>query len=219
MSCEKTTGRLETSPETTQSTKANMKLVVITPVGPGHESILPLAALSVLHLEYHEFTEIQHVIVNDTKGKLGRSKARNLGMETPADWYFFLDADDVMMPDAPKFVKNQSIAVFGAIQINGRVPPLNKWPVYRKDLFEHGGEGTICMGFFVRAEVARDLKFDETLDKGEDFDFYMRLPSFYKVKPPLISIGSKIPSAGGPRGYEELDWAKICREVVDRYKK
>ena len=197
-----------------------MKLTVITPVGPGHESILPLAALSVLHLEYHEFTEIQHVIVNDTKGKLGRSKARNLGMETPADWYFFLDADDVVMPYAPKFVKGQSVAVFGAVQINGRVPPINKWPCSTKEeLFKHGGEGTLCMGFFVKAEVAREVRFDETLDRGEDFDFYMRLPSFYKVKSPLVSVNSKIPSAVGPRGYEELDWQKTCREIVDRYKK
>jgi len=199
-----------------------MKLVVITPVGPGHESILPLAALSVLHLEYHEFTEIQHVIVNDTKGKLGRSKARNLGMETPADWYFFLDADDVMMPYATRFigcVGPSASAIFGAVQINGRVPPINKWPCRRNDLFEHGGEGTICMGFFVKAEVAQEVRFDETLDKGEDFDFYMRLPSSYKVKPPLVSVNSKIPSAVGPKGYEELDWHKTCREVVERYRK
>ncbi len=196
-----------------------MGLVVITPVGPGHESILPLAALSVLHLEHHKFTEITHVIINDTKGELGRSKARNLGMETPADWFFFLDADDVMMPYAPRFAKNQASAIFGAVQVNGRVPPSNKWPCGRKELFEHGGEGTLSMGCFVRAEVAREVRFDETLDKGEVFAFYMRLPSFYKVKPPLVSINSKIPSAVGPRGYEELDWHKTCREVIERYRK
>lgn len=195
-----------------------MRLVVITPVGPGHESILPLAALSVLHLEYHEFTEIQHVIVNDTKGKLGRSKARNLGM-VESDWYFFLDADDVIMPYATRFVRGHPVAVFGAVQINGRVPPINKLPCRRDDLFKYGGEGTLCMGFFVRAEVARKVRFDETLDKGEDFDFYMRLPSFCKVKLPLVSVNSKIPSAVGPKGYEELDWHKTCREVVERYKK
>ncbi len=80
----------------------------------------------------HEFTEIQHVIVNDTKGELGRSKARNLGM-IDADWYFFLDADDVVMPYATRFVKGQTVAVFGAVQINGRVPPINKWPCSTKE--------------------------------------------------------------------------------------
>lgn len=196
-----------------------MKLAVITPVGPGHESALPFAALSVMRLEYHDFTEIIHVVINDTKGKLGRSRARNLGMETPADWYFFLDADDVMMPDATKFVKEDYLAIFGAVQINGRVVRVNKWPCRKEDIYEHGGQGTICMGFFVKADVARDLKFDETLDVGEDFDFYMRLPSFYKVKAPLVSVYSKVPSAVGPRGYEELDWFEACREVVERYRK
>ena len=185
-----------------------MKLAVITPVGPGHESILPLAALSVIHLEYHSFAEITHVIINDTKGKLGRSKARNLGMIS-ADWYFFLDADDVIMPYATRFIGHVGpsvSAIFGAVQINGRVPPINKWPCGRDDLFEHGGDGTICMGFFVKAEIAQELRFNETLDRGEDFDFYMRLPSFHKVKYPLVSVNSKIPSAKGPKGYEELDW-------------
>jgi glycosyltransferase involved in cell wall biosynthesis len=199
-----------------------MRLAVITPVGPGHEGIFPFAAMSVVHLIPHSFTEIIHVIVNDTKGELGRSRARNIGMETPADWYFFLDADDIIMPDAPRFVdfvKGPTDAIFGAVQIDGRVTAANLWPCRREDLYEHGGKGTLCMGFFVKAEVARDLRFDETLDYGEDFDFYMRLPSFYKVKPPLVSINSKIPSAGGPRGYKNLDWHKVCREVVDRYRK
>ena len=196
-----------------------MRLVVITPVGPGHESILPLATMSVIHLEPHNFTEIIHVVVNDVEGKLGRSRARNLGMETSADWYFFLDADDVIMPYATRFVNPLSVAVFGAVQINGRVPPINKWPCRRDDLFEYAGEGTLCMGFFVKAEIAREIRFDETLDRGEDFDFYMRLPSFYKVKLPLVSVNSKIPSARGPKGYEELDWQKTCREVVEKYRK
>ena len=196
-----------------------MRLAVITPVGPGHEGILPLAAMSVVHLEPHSFTEILHVIVNDTEGKLGRSRARNLGM-IEADWYFFLDADDIVMPDAPRFVDFVSQpmdAIFGAIQINGRVTAKNLWPCRIEDIYEHGGQGTLCMGFFVKAEVAREVRFDETLDAGEDFDFYMRLPSFYKVKPPLVSVNSKIPSATGPRGYKELDWHETCREVVDRY--
>lgn len=197
-----------------------MRLAIITPVGPGHEAILPHAALSVVNLEHHGFNEILHVIVNDTEGKLGRSRARNIGMETLADWYFFLDADDVIMPYAPRFIEstpNEFDAIFGAVQINGRITPQNKWPCGIKDILKHGGKGTLCMGFFVKGDVARDLRFDEDRDKGEDFDFYMRLPSFYKGKVPLVSVNSKMPSATGPRGYEELDWHKTCREVIDRY--
>lgn len=199
-----------------------MRLAVITPVGPGHEGILPLAAMSVVNLEPWVFDEVLHVIVNDTRGELGRSRARNIGMETPADWYFFLDADDIIMPYAPRFVEkvdDEYAAIFGAVQINGRVTPQDRWPCRIEHILEFGGLGTICMGFFVKGDVARDLRFDENLDKGEDFDFYMRLPSFYKVRVPLVSVNSKMSSAGGPRGYKELDWLKTSREVVDRYKK
>jgi len=199
-----------------------MRLAVITPVGPGHEGILPMAALSVINLERWCFDEILHVIVNDTEGKLGRSRARNLGMETFADWYFFLDADDVIMPYATKFVEKMNdeyAAIFGSVQINGRVTPQDKWPCRIEHIYEHGGLGTFCMGFFVKGQVARNLLFDETLDKGEDFDFYMRLPSFHKVKIPLVSINCRLPSAGGPKGYKDLDWHNTCREVVERYRK
>jgi glycosyltransferase involved in cell wall biosynthesis len=199
-----------------------MRLAVITPVGPGHEGILPLAAMSVMNLEKGPFDEILHVIVNDNEGKLGRSKARNIGIQTPADWYFLLDADDIIMPYAPRLLErtpNEYSAVFGAVQVNGRVTPQNKWPCRIEHIYEHGGLGTLCMGFFIKAEVARNLLFDETLDKGEDFDFYMRLPSFYKLKVPLVSINGKIASAVGPRGYEELDWIATCREVVERYRR
>ncbi len=196
-----------------------MKLAVITPVGPGHEGILPLAVMSVMHLESYCFDQITHVIVRDIDGKLGRSKARNLGM-IDADWYFFLDADDIILPDATRFVLScgeEITAIFGAVLINGRVISQNLWPCRLEHIYEYGGLGTLSMGCFVRADVAREVRFDETLDKGEDFDFYLRLPNFYKVKPPLVSINNKILSAGGPRGYEELDWLATVREVVDKY--
>jgi len=198
-----------------------VRLAVITPVGPGHEGILPLAAMSVMNLEHYCFDEIVHVIVNDTDGKLGRSRARNSGM-IDADWYFFLDADDIIMPYAPRVIERwgeRYPAIFGAVQINGRVTPVDVWPCRIKDIYEHGGKGTLCMGFFVKGEIAREIKFDESLDKGEDFDFYMRLPDFHKVKFPLVSVNSKIPSATGPRGYEELDWHMVCWEVIERYRK
>ena len=196
-----------------------MKLAVITPVGPGHQAILLMAALSVVNMDHDGFDEIVHVFVNDTEGKLGRSKARNAGM-IDADWYFFLDADDTIMTYATRnffMIVGHYDAVFGSVMINGRVSPQNVWPCNFEDVRSRKGLGTLSMGFFIKAEVARDLKFNEDLDKGEDFDFYMRLPSFYKSKFPLVSINSKIPSAVGPRGYEDLDWLATTKEVVDKY--
>lgn len=193
-----------------------MKLAVITPVGPGHEAAISICAVSVMNLAPWDFTEVVHVIVNDREGALGRSRARNIGM-IDADWYFFLDADDMIMPYATRYLHHEYEATFGAVQVNGAVIKDNKWPCRSEHVFEYGPVGTLCMGFFVRASTAQELKFDEDLDKGEDFDFYMRLPTFYKVKPPLVSINKAIRSAHGPRGYTTIDWHKECWNVIERY--
>jgi len=194
-----------------------MKLAIITPVGPGHELCLPMCALSVIQLKHGLFDEIIHVIVNDTEGKWGRSRARNQGMEMDADWYFFLDADDVIMPYATRVVEKHHGAIFGAVQVNGRISPNNIWPCGLKDIWTHGAQGTLSMGFFVESSIARDLKFDESLNVGEDFDFYMRLPSFHKVKFPLVSINCRTPSAGGDKGYQDLDWIREAGKIVGKY--
>jgi hypothetical protein len=70
------------------------------------------------------------------------------------------------------------------------------------------------MGFFVKADVARELRFDESMNIAEDYDFYVRLPSFAKVSEPLARIGYYLPSAGGPRGYDEVDWVGASNEVI-----
>lgn len=72
------------------------------------------------------------------------------------------------------------------------------------------------MGFFCRADVAARLLFDESLDAGEDFDFYMRLPDFVKIAAPLVEIGRDAPSAVGPRGYRSLNWIEVCNRVIEQ---
>lgn len=69
-----------------------------------------------------------------------------------------------------------------------------------------------------RAEVARRLRFNESLDVGEDFDFYMRLESFVKVPHVLVAIGYDQPSAGGPRGGDNRDWMETCKQIVRSYR-
>lgn len=194
-----------------------MRLAVITPVGPGHEGLAQRAIASVAEARVGQFTSIRHVIVEDSHGQLGRSRARNIGMETKADWFFFLDADDVMRPYAPRLCDFTVPATFGAVSLDGKRLPENVYPCGWKEIVRHGAHGTLAMGCFVRADVARALRFNETLDAGEDFDFYMRLPCFTKVDRPLIDIGYASPSAGGPRGYDKLDWTAVCNDIIARY--
>lgn len=194
-----------------------MKLAVITPVGPGHDEISKRAIQSVAKAKPGQFSSVRHVIVDDYKGRLGRSHARNLGMTVDADWYFFLDADDKMREDALMLNDFAVSATFGAVSLDGKITKENVFPCGWNEIAKHGSLGTLSMGFFCRADVARRLRFNESMDAGEDFDFYMRLPDFTKVASPLVDIGYSLPSAGGPRGYEKIDWTEICNRVINDF--
>src|SRR4051794_6965072 len=82
-----------------------MKLVVVTPVGPGHAVVALRCAESVaLAWDFSPgpFTSIVHDRRDDTKGDLGRSRARNraVAAHPDADWFLFVDADDLLLTDA-----------------------------------------------------------------------------------------------------------------------
>lgn len=197
-----------------------MKLAVITPVGPGHEKPVERAQASVEKaIEWARaqgklwFTRVQHIVIDDTRGEKGRSRARNEGM-VDVDWYFFLDADDKMAKDALSLCNFDAVATFGAVCIEGCVYEKNVYPCGWSEIAQHGASGTLNMGFFCRADVARRLRFNEDMDRGEDFDFYTRLPSFVKIEKPLVDIGYFTPSATGPRGYREIDWVGECDKVI-----
>lgn len=198
-----------------------MKVVVITPVGPWHERLVDEATASVRRAWKAwrgPFTELHHEIVPDPEGQLGRSRARNQGMdEHPADFHFLLDADDQMMPDAFRLVDVMAPATFGAVCLNGKVRTWNVWPLDRRTLLERGAHGTLSMGCFVRGDLG--LRFNEDMDVAEDFDFYLRLPGFTKRREPLVSIGYDQPSARGPRGYFETNWLEQCNALIDSYRR
>lgn len=198
-------------------------LLVITPVGPGHENLVKRCAESVKRLAKGPFSEVCHMRWYDPEGEHGRSKARNYSMCHSWDWYFFLDADDEIYPDAA-FLAAPHLedydAIFGAVCVGGQITKSNQHPMTRSLLLERGARGTLSMGFFCRAEVAREISFNEDMDAGEDMDFYLRLTekySFIKHYKPLVNI-SRDPSATGPRGYDRLDWWKTCDQVVNKYR-
>jgi glycosyltransferase involved in cell wall biosynthesis len=187
-----------------------MKLAVITPVGPGHQGCVKRAIESVAGRG--RFSSVEHVVIDDTCGEMGRGAARNAGM-IDADWYFFLDADDTMHPDALGAVNLDKQATFGSVRLNhGNAK--NVHPCGWREVALYGARGTLSMGFFCRADVARRLRFNEAMDAGEDFDFYLRLDSFAKIEQPLVIIGYDVPSATGPRGYVRIDWVGICNKLI-----
>lgn len=199
-----------------------MKCVVVIPVGPGHTRQATYAVESVMRAWEDEnfrgpFTELQVAPQLDTAGELGRSKARNNGLSIPADYHFLLDADDRMLPTTFSLVDQGSPATFGMVCLDGVVAKNNIVPVTRDLLFKHGAVGTLSMGCFLRGDLG--LRFDENIDVGEDFDFYMRLPGFTKLPVPLVSIGYwHTESAGGPRTSKNTDWGKACRAAIEPYR-
>ena len=133
-------------------------------------------------------------------------------MAAPADWYFFVDADDRVSVGA--FGRNDfaAPATFGAISKIGHGYAFNVHPCGWREVALFGCYGTLSMGFFLNASLG--LRFNEDLDAGEDYEFYMRLPSFTKVAEPLVEIGYNRHSAGGPRGYKRINWIDTCNNEI-----
>ena len=194
-----------------------MKLQVITPVGPGHEGTADRARESVaIAMEYSmgPFSEVRVLNVDDTKGELGRSKARNIAVEkADAEWLFFLDADDLMHPEALSHVKlHPHEAVFGLTTelVDGNVVTRYQVPEIKDyaSLIKHNPFLTIKMGHFVRREVAANVPFDVSMDCGEDWDYYLRLWKRYdcrKVNAPFF-IKVRGQHSTGPRSATGRDW-------------
>jgi len=210
-----------------------VNLVVVTPVGPGHAAVSMDCAASVTAAwatDRGPFTAVAHECRSDAFGERGRSRTRNdvVAMHPEADWFFFIDADDLLHPEA--FARFGAVldadiqAVFGAVTIDWRdhwhVIPENVYPLDWRGLLDHGAAGTLSMGCFVRGDAAGATPFNDEMDAGEDFDFYLRLlhgRRWTKLREPLVLIRRSVPSAGGPRGYKTLDWRAACRAVVDKW--
>lgn len=194
-----------------------MRLTIITGVGPGHETIVNSAINSVKAAiaRNRTFASVRHNLIDDTKGVLGCAGSRNAGMDD-AEWFFFLDADDLMEPDALNLNRFESPATFGAVTIQNRPTAKNVFPCGFRELGIHGAGGTLTVGFFCRGDIARVLGFNEADEITDDFDFYLRLPSFVKIAEPLATTCVDVPSSVGPRriGAKEKDWTGLCNELV-----
>lgn len=208
-------------------------LAIITPVGPGHGQIVERCKHSVyfaLRQAWSRavFGSVEHILVDDTDGKMGRCAARNAGMREAADarWYFFLDADDEMHPEAFRKFSCQADAVFGKVTLKDgpdsfKVPAADRPVTSWHQLFEGKPAGTLSMGAFFRGCWARRLGWNEDLDAGEDWEFYLNFiarHTFVKEPYSFVIIGSDVPSARGPRGYRSLQWLKCITPLFEYWK-
>lgn len=206
---------------------------VITPVGPGHAELFRECQSSVetaWRTGQGSFQSLEIIRVDDTRGELGRSAARNQAVQQAAakgiEWLFFLDADDFLAPEA--FVAAsphlaQLDALFGLItetqttvvEKRLRFPQilgLDRW----EELLLFEPYETLQMGHFVRTSVAAELPFDERLNTGEDFDYYLRLWRRFRCRkiPQPLFVNRRGRHSSGPRSATGRDWSHAVGERI-----
>jgi glycosyltransferase involved in cell wall biosynthesis len=205
-----------------------MKLHVITPIGPGHDQLKNRALESVriaMEADMGPFADVRLRAIDDTEGKMGRSAARNMAVQSSdADWIFFLDADDVMHPWALLNVENyieDFDAIWGEISelVDGCILPRYQVPdlLDIEDILKYDPYLTLQMGHFVRIEVARDNPFDESMDTGEDWDYYLRVWRQYHCKkiPYPLMVNSRGQHSIGPRSADGAQWRVVVEQLLD----
>ena len=197
---------------------------VIIPVGPGHEEVFARAVESVGIASDYAEVEARIIRVSDTEGMLGRSLARNHGVQrAEAEWIFFLDADDLMHPRAlTTDLGTGADAIFGTIceLVSGNVVERYQVPAIHsyEQLIAHDPFITIQMGHFVKREVALQLPFNIDMDTGEDWDYYLRLWKQFncrKVGFPLM-INCRGQHSTGPKSATGADWSRVVGEMITK---
>lgn len=209
-----------------------MKCAVIIPVGPGHDELSREAGASV-ERAFREnpgpFSEVATFRLNDTKGERGRSACRNLGVERAAtdgfEWVFFLDADDVMAPGCFAAVKDHVAdrdAIFGLIaETAGDVEAATLRPDQVRatdsfgDILRNDPTLTLQMGHFVRTEIVRGIRFDEAMDCGEDFKYYLDLWFRHRCRKieEVLFVNRRGRHSTGPRSANGRQWSEAVRGV------
>jgi glycosyltransferase involved in cell wall biosynthesis len=216
-----------------------VKCAVVIPVGPGHEALAERAydsAMAAWKERIPAWSEMLAGLVLDTQGDLGRSAARNFGIcaARDADWYFLLDADDLMDPLAFTHpIPAGAKAMFGQMTFqdtnrDGIADDMENANVYGwgknwRCLMANGARWTLSMGAFFHGPSLRAHLFREDLDYGEDWEFYLSFLAKHdwaKLDVPLAHIGNQHPSAGGPRGKPHLPgWRLADVRFIDYWRK
>ncbi len=216
-----------------------MKCAVITPIGPGHaQSYNSLTKKSIefaINTSKGNFSEIIIIPMYDLEGIHGRSERRNSGVRQAklleCDWIFFLDADDYLsafaFDDVAKHL-NSYDAVWGNIcsapsndikNITSRPDQvLQTETVY--DILKYDPFLTLQMGHFVKTDLALQNPFDEDMDTGEDFKYYLALWGKYKCVKTLdvFFVNLRGNHSSGPRSANGADWRRSVTNEISKFK-
>jgi len=212
-----------------------MKCCVIIPVGPGHKELSQRVISSIEQAIANGiggFSEVEILPQDDTLGQ-GRSRARNLGVAEAgrrgADWIFFIDADELMAPNAFNDVQHlldDYDAIWGAIyeanlatqQASRRANDVAPITTLEQVLINHPFL-TLHNGHFVRHKVADAHPFNTEMDCGEDFEYYLRIwrdSRCIKIESPLF-FNIRGQHSTGPRAATGKDWNEAMPRVFTSF--
>lgn len=212
-----------------------MKVVVLTPIGPGHAALAKEAEDSVRAAwgkSQGPFSVLEHHGIFDLDGAKGRSHTRNLLLRdataAKADWIFWLDADDLMHPDAFSALQTAlgelpgTEAVWGEIvEQAGSGPvlvrPRQEYPADLSELVRCDPFLTIQMGYFVQTAVQEQHPWREDMDAGEDFAMYLSLwreHCCWKMRSPLF-INRRGFHSTGPRSATGARWRREVLSMLE----
>ena len=213
-----------------------LKVGIITPVGPGHEVAYASCLNSIVTAWQHDqglFSEFEIIMMLDLEGDFGRSQRRNDGIDEAisknCDWLFFIDADDLMMPDAFKNAAqyvNDYDAIFGnicempfgqpelAVLREGQLTTTEDF----NDILLNDPYLTLKMGHFVKTKCAAEIKFDVDMNTGEDFKYYLELCQKYKFikAPEILFINQRGNHSSGPRSANGGDWRASVESQISK---
>ena len=208
---------------------------IITPVGPGHADLFASSCgPSVEQAKQYNmgpFSEVRHLMMDDTAGQFGRSARRNEAIENAreagSDWVFFLDADDVMTPNAFEAF-GRVIAeepdldvVWGLICTfdEGDDPSLREEQAERLDtrvdFLSVPPYAAVQIGGFYRTQAVARFGFDETLNTGEDYTLYCQLWEHCRCakRAEIFFINRRGLHSTGPRSATGLDWSIATNQL------
>ncbi len=201
---------------------------IIIPVGPGHEQMALGAAASFEMAKVcgmGAFDKISPQMVDDTQGRFGRSAARNsAAAESTAEWLFFLDADDVVLPEvfqaAVPYMDRD--AVWGKFaQLDGTcvLDRFQGWGFETYDeLIQLHPWCSVKIGHLVRRKVFNQYKFNEDLDCGEDWDYYLRVWKHQRcIKHGALTYAKRSGAhSTGPRSATGKQWNETVNAMLER---
>ena len=214
-----------------------MKCAVITPIGPGHEELYQSCLQSIndaWQFSKGPFNQIEIMALWDLQATHGRSKKRNEGiqeaMRLHCEWIFFIDADDLMTKFSfeafSKYFENYDgvwgnicEAPFGQLtKAKLRDEQITKMDQF-EELLRFEPYSTIQMGHFIKSHIANEIKFDEEMDIGEDFRYYLRVwQSFKCVKvPEIFFINQRGAHSTGDRSGAGKKWSiAVENEILSK---